>query len=73
MPPMIMFRSFRRLPQKKVPELNGKPFELNPGDTCSSPYLTMVHGSDKATIKYPGYDDLVIDFGYTKGPAAPAI
>lgn len=54
--------------EKKMPELNGKPFDLNPPDTYSSPYLTMVHGSDKATIKYPGHEDLILDFSYQKTP-----
>jgi hypothetical protein len=48
--------------QKRAPELNGKPFDLNPPETYHSPYLTMVHGSDTARIRYPGFEDLVLDF-----------
>jgi hypothetical protein len=54
--------------EKKMPEINGHPFDLNPKDTYSSPYLVMVHGSNKATIKYPGLTDLVLDFTYEKTP-----
>ncbi len=50
--------------EKKVPELNGKPFDLNPKYTYESPYLTMIHGEDTATIKYPGYEDVVLNFSY---------
>jgi len=48
--------------EKQIPEFNGAPLDLNPKETYSSPYLTMVHGTDKAVIKYPGHDDLVLDF-----------
>jgi hypothetical protein len=54
--------------EKRMPESNGKPFNLNPRDTYSSPYLTMVHGSDVAIIKYPGYPDLRLDFSYNSQP-----
>ena len=45
-----------------MPQVNGKAVELNPPDTYNSPYLKMQHGADVATISYPGYDDLVLDF-----------
>lgn len=52
--------------EKRIPEFNGSPVDLNPKDTYDTPFLTMVHGTDKAVIKYPGQEDLVLDFSYKK-------
>jgi len=46
----------------KIPRLNGTEVNLNPTKTYDSPYLSMVHGNDKAIVSYSGYDDLVLDF-----------
>ena len=35
---------------------------LNPSKSYDSPYLSMMHGEDKAVISYPGHEDLVLDF-----------
>ena len=51
---------------RKIPTVNGKTFNLNPPRTYNSPYLSMDHGSDIATISYPGHDDLKLDFSYDK-------
>jgi len=50
--------------EPRLPQVNGKPFALNPPETYASPYLTMKHGTDTARIKFPGYDDVVLDFSY---------
>ena len=44
------------------PKINGKPVNLNPEKTYDSPLLSMVHGTKKAVISYPGYEDVVLDF-----------
>jgi len=45
---------------KTLPTINGKPLDLNPAMTYDFPYLKMKHGTDTATISYPGYPDLVV-------------
>ena len=47
---------------KTTPRVNGTTVNLNPAKTYNSPYLSMVHGTDVATISYPGYDDLLLSF-----------
>jgi hypothetical protein len=46
----------------QLPKINGITVNLNPPKTYDSPYLSMVHGSNKAVIKYAGYDDVVLEF-----------
>lgn len=48
---------------KTTPMVNGATVNLNPSKTYDSPYLSMVHGEDIATIRYSGYPDLKLDFG----------
>jgi hypothetical protein len=48
---------------RTTPQVNGTTVELNPAKTYDSPYLSMLHGQDTATISYDGYPDLVLDFG----------
>lgn len=48
---------------KTTPKVNGTTVDLNPVKTYDSPYLSMVHGEDVATVSYSGYPDLVLDFG----------
>ena len=50
--------------EKRVPELGGNLFDLNPPETYSSPYLSMKHGTDVARISYPGFEDVTLDFNY---------
>lgn len=45
---------------KTLPTLNGKPLDLNPAMTYDFPYLKMKHGTDTATISYPGYPDFLV-------------
>ena len=47
-----------------LPKINGTEVNLNPANTYDYPYLKMRHGSDVATISYPGYNDLVLNFAY---------
>lgn len=47
---------------KTTPRVNGTTLALNPTRTYNSPYLQMVHGTDVATVSYPGYDDLLLNF-----------
>ncbi len=47
---------------KALPTINGKPLDLNPPLAYDYPYLSMIHGSNKAVIKYPGHNDVVIAF-----------
>jgi hypothetical protein len=47
---------------KQLPKINGETGNLNPTKTYDSPFLSMKHGSNKAVIKYPGYDDVVLEF-----------
>lgn len=47
---------------KNPPRVNGTEVNLNPVNTYDSPYLSMVHGEPVATVRYPGYEDLVLDF-----------
>jgi hypothetical protein len=42
--------------------VNGSTVNLNPAKTYDSPYLSMVHGTDLATVSYPGYQDLLLNF-----------
>ena len=46
----------------QLPKINGTPVNLNPAKTYDSPFLSMEHGSNKAVIKYPSYDDVVLKF-----------
>jgi hypothetical protein len=39
---------------------------MNPEKTYDSPFLSMKHGENKAVIKYPGYDDVVLEFESAK-------
>lgn len=48
----------------RMPTINGKPIDPNPAKTYDYPYLSMEHGSDVATVSYPGYDDMVLRFAY---------
>ncbi|MCX7006520.1 MAG: hypothetical protein NTY53_04605 [Kiritimatiellaeota bacterium] len=52
--------------EPRLPEVNGQPFALNPPETYASPYLVMQHGTDVARIQFPGFKDLVLDFGYPR-------
>ena len=45
-----------------MPNISGSPVNLNPPKAYDSPYLSMEHGSNKAVIKYPGYDDVTLEF-----------
>ena len=45
-----------------TPLVNGETVDLNPAKIYDSPYLSMVHGDDTATVSYPGYPDLLIPF-----------
>ena len=47
---------------KTTPRVNGSTVNLNPTKTYDSPYLSMVHGTDLATVSYPGYDNLLLNF-----------
>jgi hypothetical protein len=51
-----------------LPKKNGATISLNPARTYNSPYLTMEHGSDLATIMYPGQPNLVLDFNFKDSP-----
>jgi methionine-rich copper-binding protein CopC len=50
---------------KTTPRVNGATVNLNPTKTYDSPYLSMVHGTDLATVSYPGYEDLLLSFDPT--------
>ena len=47
---------------KTLPRINGIVVNLNPPENFNSPFLSVEHGSSKAVIRYPGHEDLVIDF-----------
>jgi methionine-rich copper-binding protein CopC len=47
---------------KTTPRVNGTTVNLNPTKTYDSPYLSMPHGSDLATVSYPGYENLLLNF-----------
>lgn len=47
---------------KTTPRVNGTTVNLNPVKTYDSPYLSMIHGTDLATVSYPGYEDLLLNF-----------
>ncbi len=47
---------------KTTPQVNGTTVNLNPAKTYDSPYLSMVHGTNLATVSYPGHDDLLLNF-----------
>ncbi len=49
----------------RLPRINGEEVNLNPEKTFESPFLSMTHGETTATISYPGYEDLVLEFGIT--------
>ncbi len=46
----------------QLPKINGTEVNLNPAKTYDSPFLAMEHGSNKAVISCPGYEDLVLEF-----------
>jgi len=46
----------------QLPKINGTTVNLNPPKTYDSPFLSMKHGENKAVIKCPGYDDVVLEF-----------
>ena len=48
---------------KTTPKVNGVTVDLNPTKVYDSPYLSMTHGEDVATVSYEGYPDLALDFG----------
>jgi methionine-rich copper-binding protein CopC len=47
---------------KTTPRVNGTTVSLNPAKTYDSPYLSMTHGTDLATVSYPGYQNLLLNF-----------
>jgi methionine-rich copper-binding protein CopC len=47
---------------KTTPQVNGSTVNLNPAKTYDSPYLSMTHGTDLATVSYPGYENLLLNF-----------
>ncbi len=47
---------------KTTPQVNGTTVNLNPTKTYDSPYLSMTHGTDLATVSYPGYNNLSLNF-----------
>jgi methionine-rich copper-binding protein CopC len=47
---------------KTTPRVNGTTVNLNPAKTYDSPYLSMVHGTNLATVSYPGYENLPLNF-----------
>jgi hypothetical protein len=46
----------------QLPKINSATVNLNPPKTYDSPYLSMEHGSNKAVIKYTGYNDVALEF-----------
>jgi hypothetical protein len=46
----------------QLPRINGTEVNLNPPKTFDSPFLSMVHGSSKAVIHYPGRKDVMLEF-----------
>ena len=55
---------------KTTPRVNGATVNLNPAKTYDSPYLSMIHGEETATVSYAGYEDLLLDFGSPPSLAA---
>jgi len=50
---------------ESMPRINSQTVNTDPepGDKIiDSPFVTMIHGEDKATITYPGHEPLVLDF-----------
>ena len=47
---------------KTTPRVNGTTVNLNPAKTYDSPYLSMTHGTNLATVSYPGYQNLLLNF-----------
>ena len=45
-------------------QVNSKTSLLNPPEPCFNPYLTVKRSTDIACIRFPGYDDLVLNFSY---------
>ncbi len=43
-----------------LPTINSRQLDLNPPMIYDFPFLKMKHGTDTATISYPGFPDLVI-------------
>jgi hypothetical protein len=60
------YEAWAKFPQ--LPKINGTTINLNPEYTFNNPYLKMKHGSNKAVISYPGYEDLVLDFSKSERP-----
>jgi hypothetical protein len=58
--------------ERRLPEINGQIFAINPPETYCSPYLVMQHGSDTARVSYPGFPDLILDFRYQDWKAEAA-
>jgi methionine-rich copper-binding protein CopC len=47
---------------KTTPRVNGATVNLNPVKTYDSPYLSMDHEEYLATVSYPGYPNLLLNF-----------
>lgn len=45
---------------KTTPRVNGTTVSLNPAKTYDSPYLSLVHGEEIATVSDPGRPDLIV-------------
>jgi hypothetical protein len=45
---------------KTTPRVNGTTVNLNPAKTYHSPYLSLVHGEEIATVSDPGRPDLIV-------------
>ncbi len=43
-----------------LPKVNDETFNLNPVNTYNNPYLSLKHGEDTVTIRYPNYQNLKI-------------
>lgn len=54
------YEAWAKFPQQ--PKINGETINLNPEYTFSSPFLKMKHGTNKAVISYPGFDEVVLEF-----------
>lgn len=54
------YEAWAKFPQ--LPKINVKTLNLNPKKTYDSPFLSMEHGSDKAVIRCPGHDDVILEF-----------
>jgi len=54
----------------RTPKLNGERPPLNPYHTYFSPYIEGIHGEETITIKFPGFDNLELDFSESPPPVA---